>query len=173
MKIKRTILLLTLISLLLSLPGVSLAGDKQEGISLSQVPKRVINAAKNEVFGIRLLDAKKITKENGQIIYMLDGAVGQKAFEVMVDSSGTVLPGGSAKELQSDISISKVPGNILLAARKEVKGLKVIKAKIVKGKDGKKLYEIEGVIGKNTYRIRIGLSAEIIGIKIVDKYLKD
>ena len=173
MKIKKTILLLTLIVLLLTFAGVSRARDTQEGIPLSQVPKKVLKAAKKEVFGIRLLDAKIITKENGQIIYMIDGAVGQKAFEVMVDSKGNVLPGGSAKEKKSDLSISRVPGNILLAARKEARGLKVVKAKIIEGKDGKKLYEIEGVIGQKTYRIRIGLSGDIIESKIVDKYLKN
>ena len=173
MKIKKTILFLTLIVLLLLLPGISRARDTQEGIPLSQVPKKVLKAAKKEVSGIRLLDAKIITKENGQIIYMIDGAVGQKAFEVMVDSKGNVQEGGSAKEIKSDVSISRVPGNILLAARKEVKGLKVVKAKIIEGKDGKKLYEIEGVIGQKTYRIRIGLSGDIIESKIVDKYLKN
>ncbi len=173
MKIKKTILFLTLIVLLLLLPGISRARDTQEGIPLSQVPKKVLKAAKKEISGIRLLDAKIITKENGQIIYMIDGAVGQKAFEVMVDSKGNVQEGGSAKEIKSDVSISRVPGNILLAARKEVKGLKVVKAKIIEGKDGKKLYEIEGVIGQKTYRIRIGLSGDIIESKIVDKYLKN
>ncbi|MCG2711784.1 MAG: hypothetical protein L6416_05630 [Candidatus Omnitrophica bacterium] len=172
MKIKKTILFLTLIILIPSLAGLSRAKDIQEGLPLSQVPKKVINAAKKEVAGIRLLDAKIITKDDGQIVYLLDGAVGQNAYEVMVDSNGDILGGDSGKGIESEVPISRVPGNILLAARKEVSGLKVIKAKIIEGKDVEKIYEIEGVMKNKTYRIRISLSAEIIESEIVDKYLE-
>lgn len=166
MKTTKTMFLLILIVFLFSLPVLSLGKDEEEGIPLSQVPKNVIRAAEMEVSGIKLLDAKMIKKDDGQIFYQLNGALGQEAYEVMVDSKGNVQAGGSAKEIKSDVPISKVPGNILLAAREEVKGLKVIKAQIIEGKDGNTLYEIYGDLGQDTYRIRVGLSADIIDVVI-------
>lgn len=172
MKVKRLIFFLTVLIITVVAADISWGKEVVEGIPLSQVPKNVIRSAEAEISGLRVLDAKKITSNTGDVLYLLDGALGQKSYEVMVDSNGNIMDGGSSKEIKQDMPLSQVPGNILLAARNEMRGLKVLKAAVLEGKDGIENYEIEGVLGKDTYRIKIGIGAEIIGSEIVDKYAK-
>ncbi len=115
MKIINRLFLLVLCFLVFTFTssGISFSRDTQEGIPLSQVPKRVIRAAKRAVFGIRLLDAKVITKEDGQISYLLDGAVGQEEFAVEVDAEGNILSDSLAKEIKNDVPLSRVPNSII------------------------------------------------------------
>lgn len=172
MKIKILILVSTLLFIIFSSPHLSLGRDKQEGIPLSQVPRNVISAAKESVSGIRLLDAKKIIKDDGNIVYMLDVALGQKGYEVMVDSEGQVIGGDFGKERKNELPISRVPGNILLAARNSMSGFKVLKVYTIEDMDGEMIYELEGAVGRNTYRIRISKDAEIVESGIIDKYIE-
>ena len=144
--------------------------EVREGIPLSKVPKSVIKAVKNQVRGIRILDAEKITKSDGQVFYSIDGALGQDAHEVMVDSQGKILQGGFFQmEKRKNISLSRVPGFILLKARKEVNGIKVMKAYFCEEKNGTEFFELEGMRGKKTYQLTIGLDGEVLSNKVIYK----
>ena len=169
MNIKRLLLIVIVFITAVSLPDITSGKDVVEGIPLSQVPKMVTGAAKKAVPGIRLLDGKIIKKDDGQILYLLEGVVGQKVYEVMVDSEGNVPEGGLEKEIKRDIPIANIPGNMILEIREEVKGFKLLKAKIVEGKDGGIIYELEGAADQNLYIVRFKEDGFFLGAKIINK----
>ena len=129
MKSQKTIFWLVLLIMVFPVSNGISANESWQGIPLSQVPKNVRKAAEREVRGVKLLDAKILKTKNGEVLYELDGAVGQQAIEILVDSEGNIQAGGSFKELSQDVSLSRVPGNILMIAKRAMRGIKIIKAK--------------------------------------------
>ena len=170
---KKILGILFVVAFCSSLSITAFARDLEEGIPLSKVPDIVIDAVENGVMGIKVLDAKKLTKDTGEIIYLIDGAVGQKSYEVMVDSQGNLIGDDVTKKLKTDVPLSSVPGNIVLAARGEIPGLKILEVKIISGPDQEELYEIEGTVRGKTYKVVISLSGSVMGSGVYDKYVEN
>lgn len=169
MKNSRSVFCSVLIGLFFLSAGSADAQELKEGIPLSQVPENVLNAAQNEISGIKLLDATKIIQEDGQTIYIIDGALGQKSYEVKVSAQGNVLREGGPQEILEDIQVSRVPGNILLAIRQEIAGLKVVKAKAAVMENGETIFELIGLRDQEMYRIRIKSTEEIVEAVLIPK----
>lgn len=68
-------------------------GEKEVKVDLKDVPENVKKAATDAVKGLVLTEAEKETKD-GKDVYELEGKVGDKKYEVVVDADGKVLKSG-------------------------------------------------------------------------------
>ena len=66
------------------------AEDKEEDVPLDKVPQVVKDAAAKAVPGIKLTEAEKEIK-GSNVIYELEGKVGDKEYELKITSTGKVL----------------------------------------------------------------------------------
>ena len=64
--------------------------ESEESVPLSEVPAPALNAAKAAVKGIVLTEAE-VEKEDGQIVYELEGKANGKEYEIEVTAEGKVL----------------------------------------------------------------------------------
>jgi uncharacterized membrane protein YkoI len=64
--------------------------EREKSIPLSEVPAAVKDAATAAVEGIVLTEAE-VEKEDGQLVYELEGKVGEKEYEIEVSADGKVL----------------------------------------------------------------------------------
>ena len=88
MKLFGRIMLLFLVSFMIA-STISFAREKE--IPLSEVPQAVIDAAKREIKGIRLIEAEIITKTSGETLYEIEGKVGGKKYELHITPGGKVI----------------------------------------------------------------------------------
>ena len=64
--------------------------EKEKEIPLSEVPQAALTAAEGAVEGITLTEAET-EEEDGQTVYILEGAAAGKEYEIEVTADGKVL----------------------------------------------------------------------------------
>ncbi|MCK6473935.1 MAG: PepSY domain-containing protein [Planctomycetes bacterium] len=76
-------------------------GEKEVKVDLKDVPENVKKAATDAVKGLVLTEAEKETKASKDV-YELEGKVGDKKYEVVVDADGKVLKSGEDDEGENE-----------------------------------------------------------------------
>ncbi len=130
---------------------------KEREIPLSKVPQEVIDTVNNELPGIKLIEAEIITR-GGKKIYEIEGRFEGKEYEFQISPEGKVIKAGHEKE----ISLSKVPGIVIDAANKKIKGIKLTEAEVVTKFTGEIFYKIEGKRDNKIYELQITSEGKVI-----------
>ncbi|UCC94361.1 MAG: PepSY-like domain-containing protein [Candidatus Omnitrophota bacterium] len=159
----RQIVILFLVTCTIIL-NVSLAKEKE--MPLSGVPQEVIDAAKEEIPGIKLIEAEMVTTDDGRTFYEIEGKLGREVYELKIKPEGKVLFAGHEKEIR----LYKVPERVIAAAKRRVKGIRVIEAEKITKMNGEILYEIEGRVKGQTYELLITPKGKIIETDLEDDF---
>lgn len=94
--------LFSLSSVFASPSGNNKSEEKEEKIPLSEVPQRVIDAAKRKVRGIVLDNEAEKETSKGKVIYELEGKANGKEYELEITERGKVLKVEEEKDDDND-----------------------------------------------------------------------
>ncbi len=87
-------LILKLIPLCLAMmvitPGLQAEDEHEEKVALRDLPKQVLQTARNAVSGFVAKEAEKETK-NGQVIYEIEGEANGVKYEISVSADGKLI----------------------------------------------------------------------------------
>jgi hypothetical protein len=101
------------LGLILAVAGRAAADEGGKNICPTKVPKKVLDAAKKAVEGIKITRAC-VEKEDGQTVYELSGKAEGKAWQIEVTAEGKVLEveekkGGKCCEGEGECNGAKCP----------------------------------------------------------------
>lgn len=131
---------------------------KENEITLSGVPKKVMEAAKSSIKGIRIIEAEKIITNDGITLYELEGKSGEKEYQLIITPEGKVLNADYGKV----ITLSRVPEKVIAAAKNKINGIRLIDAKKITSIDGSISYKLEGKSKKSSYELLISEHGNIM-----------
>jgi hypothetical protein len=151
--IDRTSLVVSLIGFLaLAIP----ASADEAKISIEDLPKAVLKAAKSEFPGAKIRAASKEV-EDGETKYEVELTVDGKNVDLLIEADGEI------EAIEKEIEVEDLPKAVLKAAKAKFPKAKIEKVEEISSEDDKVVYELSmAFTGKKSVEVVIAPNGKII-----------
>lgn len=140
------------------------SAEIEQDIPLSSIPLKVTTAAQQEISALQLMEAAKITDDNGDVIYELEGTKDTVTYVIQVDNDGKVIKSGPEKDFEEERAerqLSTLPANVREAVEQSQEGIRLTGfATEVEG--GQLIYEVKGIADGQCYEIEVTQAGQVL-----------